>query len=78
MMLKGRQFNSNEEVDTFVGEIKEGWNKLVQATGIQAQSKVAPPGGGTPAPSQPSQAVLDRIAERNAAQTTSPIRGLDK
>lgn len=76
LMLEGRQFESEEDVNSFVTKVSDGWNKLVQAKNIQTQKEVTPPGGGDPAQDKPSQAILDRIAERGKIQETSPIKGL--
>lgn len=76
LMLEGRQFESEEDVNSFVSKVSDGWNKLVQAKNIQTQKEVTPPGGGAPAQDKPSQAILDRIAERGKIQETSPIKGL--
>lgn len=76
LMLEGRQFESEEDVNSFVTKVSDGWNKLVQAKNIQTQKEVTPPGGGAPAQDKPSQAILDRIAERGKIQETSPIKGL--
>lgn len=76
LMLEGKEFGSEEEVNSFVTKVSDGWNKLVQAKNIQTQKEVTPPGGGAPAQDKPSQAILDRIAERGKIQETSPIKGL--
>lgn len=76
LMLEGKEFGSEEEVNSFVTKVSDGWNKLVQAKNIQTQKEVTPPGGGGPAQDKPSQAILDRIAERGKIQETSPIKGL--
>ena len=76
LMLEGRQFESEEDVNSFVSKVSDGWNKLVQAKNIQTQKEVIPPGGGSPAQDKPSQAILDRIAERGKIQETSPIKGI--
>lgn len=76
LILEGRQFESEEDVNSFVTKVSDGWNKLVQAKNIQTQKEVIPPGGGSPAQDKPSQAILDRIAERGKIQETSPIKGL--
>lgn len=76
LMLEGRKFESEEDVNSFVTKVSDGWNKLVQAKNIQTQKEVTPPGGGAPAQDKPSQAILDRIAERGKIQETSPIKGL--
>lgn len=76
LMLEGRQFESEEDVNSFVSKVSDGWNKLVQAKNIQTQKEVTPPGGGAPAQDKPSQAILDRIAERGKIQETSPIKGI--
>lgn len=76
LMLEGKQFESEEEVNSFVTKVSDGWNKLVQAKNIQTQKEVVPPGGGAPAQDKPSQAILDRIAERGKIQETSPIKGI--
>lgn len=78
LLLKGRTFKDEAEVDTFVNDVKAGWDKLVQARGIQVQTGVTPPGGGGPAPTTPSDDVKARIAEREKQVITSPIRGLEK
>ena len=76
LMLEGKEFGSEEEVNSFVTKVSDGWNKLVQAKNIQTQKEVTPPGGGASAQDKPSQAILDRIAERGKIQETSPIKGL--
>lgn len=80
LMLKGREFQSNEEVDAFVGEVKSGWDELCKARNITAQSEITPPGGGAPGSTDPSQAIKDRIAAREsaAAVQNNVIRGLAK
>lgn len=76
LMLEGKEFGSEEEVNSFVTKVSDGWNKLVQAKNIQTQKEVTPPGGGGSAQDKPSQAILDRIAERGKIQETSPIKGI--
>lgn len=76
LLLEGKQFGSDEEVDSFVSKVSEGWNKLVQAKNIQTMKDVAPPAGGNPPSDKPSKAILDRIAERAKIQETTPIKGL--
>lgn len=76
LLLEGRRFESDDEVNSFVSKVNEGWNKLVQAKNIQTQKEVTPPGGGASPQDKPSQAILDRIAERGKIQETPPIKGL--
>lgn len=76
LMLDGRRFDSDEDVNSFVSKVSEGWNKLVQARNIQTQKDVTPPGGGNKPADKPSQAILDRIAARGNSQESSPIKGL--
>lgn len=78
LMLKGREFDCEDAVNSFVSDVTDGWNKLVQARGIQLQKEVTPPSGGGAGEEKPSQAVLDRIAAKGDTSVQSPIRGLSK
>lgn len=76
LMLDGRRFESEEDVNSFVSKVSDGWNKLVQARNIETQKEVTPPGGGNKPDGKPSQAILDRIAARVNSQEVPPIKGL--
>lgn len=76
ILMKGKEFTSEEEVNSFVSEVSESWNKLVQSNGFDAQKRITPPSSGSGNDDKPSQAVLDRIAAREKIQTQAPIKGV--
>lgn len=79
LMLKGRSFANEEEVDAFVKDVNDGWDALKKARNIQELKTLTPPGARTPAPSKPSELVQARIDARNAAeaaQTNTVVKGL--
>lgn len=76
LMLDGKIFASDEEVDTLVDKVKTGWETLKKERDIKELVAVQPPKAAHAAPDKPSQAVLDRINKRKASKVSSAITGL--
>ena len=78
LMLKGRKFEKQEDVDAFVAEVKEGWETMSKKLKIGSLTSVRPPKTGTPGGDKPSEAVNARIERRKkAGQPGASIRGLE-
>lgn len=79
LLLKQQKFTKQEDVDNFVKDVKEGWEKMSSKLKINNLSSVKPPKGGTPPSDKPSKDVEDRIKRRKASgAVTSPIRGIEQ
>ena len=79
LLLKGAKFKSQEDVDNFVKEVKDGWEAMSKKLKIGSLAQVRPPKGGSSPKDKPSAEVQARIERRKKAQsTTSPLRGLEK
>ena len=74
--LKGKTFEKQEDVDTYVSEVMNDWTEFCTDKNIKAMANVAPPGGG-PKPTKPSEGVMARAEARKAAETKSAIKGLE-
>lgn len=78
LMLKGKKFEKQEDVDSFVAEVKEGWEAMSKKLKIGSLTSVRPPKTGTPTGDKPSEAVNARIERRKkAGQPGASIRGLE-
>lgn len=78
LLLKGRKFSKQEEVDDFVREVKEGWEEMSKKLKINSLTNVRPPKTGGAPDNKPSAEVQERIERRKKAQQSlSPIRGLE-
>lgn len=79
LMLKGKKFEKQDDVDSFVAEVKEGWEAMSKKLKIGSLTSVRPPKTGTPTgDNKPSEAVNARIERRKkAGQPGASIRGLE-
>lgn len=77
LMLEGKTFASDEDVDNLVGKVKTGWETLKKERDIKELVAITPPKAAHAAPDKPSQAVLDRIEKRNKAKVSSAITGFE-
>lgn len=78
LLLKAQKFEKQEDVDTFVQEVKAGWDEMSKKLKLDSLTKVRPPKTGVSTGDKPSKDVQERIERRKKAQTTgSAIRGLD-
>lgn len=79
LLLKGKVFESEDDVNSFVGEVTEGWNTLVKARNIQELGNITPPGGQKTEPKEASDLVKARIEARQKAEASannSVVKGL--
>ena len=74
--LKGKTFEKQEDVDTYVSEVMNDWTEFCTDKNIKAMADVTPPGGG-PKPTKPNEGVMARAEARKAAETKSAIKGLE-
>ena len=75
LMLDGKIFASEDEVNALVDKVKTGWETLKKERDIKELVAVTPPKAAHVAPDKPSQAVLDRIEKRKKAKVSSAITG---
>lgn len=73
--LKGRTFESQEQVDAYVTEVTADWTSFCSEKNISAMSQVAPPGSGAK-PAKPNENVMARVEARKADEPKSAIKGL--
>lgn len=78
LLLKSKKFETQEDVDNFVTDVKEGWKTMSEKLKLDSLTRVRPPKAGNLPSDKPSADVQARIERRKKAGTvSSPIRGLD-
>lgn len=77
LMLEGKTFTTEEEMTSFVGKIKTGWETLKKERDIKELVQVTPPKASHVAPEKPSKAITDRIEKRKKAKISSAISGFE-
>lgn len=79
LMLEGKTFATEDEVNALVAKVKTGWETLKKERDIKDMVQVTPPKASShPAPEKPSQAVLDRIEKRKKSKVSSAIQAGDE